>query len=211
MDAHFSLKKPGAWLWSTGHTRSDIVRKVANRRIDGHWLVCPHGEADRAIAVNEFLAKPDIFRPVKSVIGVEPAAPTPVPALAILTALLCLGISVVNAGWLFIIFLWGLPYLVVCVAHVLIHSWAVKRTTSSPAWQYASHLALLLTFLLLIDGGDRNSWIAYKIVFCIASKGDEKACPPSWFPECFLLSLALYVLANVCIFVSGRRSKPFRA
>lgn len=211
MDAYFSLKKPSAWFWSTGHTRSDIVRKVANRRIDGHWLVCPHGEALRAISVNEFLAKPDFFRPVKSVIGVEPVAPTPTPALAIITAILCFGISIVNAGWLFIIFLWGLPYLVVCVAHVLIHGRALKRAKSSPAWQYASHLTLLLTFLLLIDGGDSHSWIAYKIVFCIASKGYENACPPLWLPGwSFLFAYALYVVVTVCIFVVGRRSKPAR-
>lgn len=212
MEAHFSLKKPGAWFWSTGHTRGDIVNKVANLRIDGQWLVCPHGEANRAVAVREFLARPDIFGSVESLTGVEPVAPTLVPSLAIITALLCFGISVLNAGWLFIILLWGLPYLLVCVAHVLIHGQALQRAKSARAWHYASHLTLLLTFLLLIDGGDRDSWIAYKTVLSLSIvHGDGRGAPPSWLPGwSFLFAFALYLVVTVCLFVVGRRSNSAR-
>lgn len=56
-----SLKSKKAWLWSTDHSLEAIREKLADGKIDGDWLVCPLGEAERAVTVSQFIDRPSLF------------------------------------------------------------------------------------------------------------------------------------------------------
>lgn len=55
----FSIKKPSQWLWRTNVSREQILQRLNDFEIDEEWLVCPLGEADRAITVGEFVSESD--------------------------------------------------------------------------------------------------------------------------------------------------------
>ena len=215
MEPRFSVKKQGAWLWITGHTRAAIEKKLAAGGINGDWQICPHGEANRAATVREFIADPALF---------DRAQPTtvdaPAPAVSLLasrltmplvTAMLCMVISVANAGWHFVIFVFGLPYLIVCVGHVFAHSIAGKRASRSATLTRVSHATLLLTFLLLPDTGDGSGWIAYKVVLFGAMKGSSEAAPPYWLPPWGVLMVFLAYIVTTTWLVFARRAPVLEA
>lgn len=57
----FSVKKPTHWLWRTKLTREQVLERLDAMQIDEDWLICPLGEATRAITVAEFVSAPDAF------------------------------------------------------------------------------------------------------------------------------------------------------
>lgn len=60
----FSLKKPKSLFWRTDYSLAEVQKKLAVGKITGDWLVCPLGEAERAVPVSEFIARPAMFDPV---------------------------------------------------------------------------------------------------------------------------------------------------
>lgn len=212
MSSRFSIKKREAWLWSTGHTRQQIERKAAHGKIDGNWLVCPHGDAERSISLPEFLAQPEAFGcsppTANGPSAVPPETQGSFPLLAICTAVFCMLISIASAGWYFVILLWGLAYLTVCVVHVILHNIASKRPGRLIGFRVASHVTLLLTFLLLRDDGDLRGWIAYKVVLFGESRGSSGAEAPLWLPAwVVLLPFLAYIGTTSWLFLAKRRDK----
>lgn len=57
----YSLKKSGGLFWRTNVTREQVIQDLEASKIDGNWLVCPVGEADRAIPLRKFAADPNVF------------------------------------------------------------------------------------------------------------------------------------------------------
>ena len=57
----FSIKPPSAFLWKTGYTEAKIRSFLEGGRITGDWLVCPLGEAARAVTITEFIDNPSIL------------------------------------------------------------------------------------------------------------------------------------------------------
>jgi hypothetical protein len=215
MNSIFSIKKRGGWLWSTGHTRQQVERKAVKGTIDGGWLVCPHGEAERAISVAEFLAQPaalgclppTAFDPS----GAQPPVHASFPILAVITAVLCFVISAVNAGWGFVILiwkLWGLPFILLFGVHIFLHKRASTRPRRPIGLGLASNATLLLTFLLLPDGGDGRGWIAYKVVLFGASKGSIEAEAPVWLPAWVVpVAFLAYIGTTSWLLLTRRRTK----
>jgi len=84
----FSIKPPGAFLWKTGYTEVKIRSCLQSGRITGDWLVCPLGEAARAVTVTEFIDNPSILNELNDVpserssgFAEEPQTPLSVAAL----------------------------------------------------------------------------------------------------------------------------------
>jgi hypothetical protein len=84
----FSIKPPGAFLWKTGYTEVKIRSCLQGGRITGDWLVCPLGEAARAVTVTEFIDNPSILNELNDVpserssdFAEEPQTPLSVAAL----------------------------------------------------------------------------------------------------------------------------------
>lgn len=79
----FSIRKPGAWFWKTGITREDVERRLASGHITEEWLICPLGQAHRAVELSRFIADPDVFAPNAAANEAgpdgEPAAPLEKP------------------------------------------------------------------------------------------------------------------------------------
>lgn len=73
----YLLRKQKAHAWSTNHSLQEIQEKLANGKITGDWLVCPLGEAARAVPVAEFIACPTLFesvpKTVKRPASIDPA------------------------------------------------------------------------------------------------------------------------------------------
>lgn len=82
---NFSIKKPKGLLWRTNLSFEDIQSWVANGKAAGDWLVCPVGEASRAVAVSEFLDDPSILAaaatPVQPPAGSDEEATVPAPSI----------------------------------------------------------------------------------------------------------------------------------
>ena len=57
----FSVKKPRALLWKTGYSLTSVQDLIDKDRLDQNDLICPFGEAERAITINDFLANTSIF------------------------------------------------------------------------------------------------------------------------------------------------------
>lgn len=57
----FAIKKPGQWWWRTNHTAEQVLERFGAMKIDEDWLICPQGEAGRAITIGEFVADPNAF------------------------------------------------------------------------------------------------------------------------------------------------------
>ncbi|MEO2026938.1 MAG: ABC transporter ATP-binding protein [Fuerstiella sp.] len=57
----YSVKQPSAWFWRTNFTQQQILKHLEESKISGHWLVCPLGDANRAIGVATFASNPDVF------------------------------------------------------------------------------------------------------------------------------------------------------
>jgi hypothetical protein len=76
-------------------------------------------------------------------------------SVAVATVVLALTLRILSPGWLLYIF--GIPYLLGCFVHVIIHAIAarsIKPTLSSAAVPLLSDIALLFAFLLQTDFGD---------------------------------------------------------
>lgn len=58
----FSIKSPSALLWKTGYTEEAIKGDVQAGRVAGDWLVCPLGDAAKAVTIAEFIANPSILK-----------------------------------------------------------------------------------------------------------------------------------------------------
>lgn len=52
MNKEFSIKPPGAWLWTCGVSYDEICQKLEHKQITEDWLVCPFGESKRAVRVS---------------------------------------------------------------------------------------------------------------------------------------------------------------
>ena len=59
----FSLKKPTQWLWRTNFTRDQVLQRLEELTITKDWLICPLGEADKAVTVASFASNPNVFQP----------------------------------------------------------------------------------------------------------------------------------------------------
>ena len=57
----FAIKKPQGVFWKPGLTFQQIQNKLQAGEIAEDWLVCPQGEAEHAVLISEFLARPSIF------------------------------------------------------------------------------------------------------------------------------------------------------
>lgn len=58
-EQRYSIKKSRDWFWRTGLRRAQILHGF--KESEAEWLVCPLGEAERAIRLDKFLANPDVF------------------------------------------------------------------------------------------------------------------------------------------------------
>jgi fluoroquinolone transport system ATP-binding protein len=57
----YSVKQPSAWFWRTNFTREQVLKQLEESKTSGHWLVCPLGDANRAISVATFASNPNVF------------------------------------------------------------------------------------------------------------------------------------------------------
>ena len=57
----YSVKQPTHWFWRTNLTREQVFKKLSELRITNDWLICPLGDAGKAINVADFVARPDVF------------------------------------------------------------------------------------------------------------------------------------------------------
>lgn len=55
------MKKPSALLWSRGYGRNEIDDLLAKGKIDETWLICPFGNAERAVPFSRFLKDTSVF------------------------------------------------------------------------------------------------------------------------------------------------------
>ena len=62
----YSLKKPKHWLWRTNFTREQVLERLDERKISEDWLICPLGEAAKAVPVADFAADPSLFEAYES-------------------------------------------------------------------------------------------------------------------------------------------------
>lgn len=58
---YFSIKKMNSFLWKTKLTKKDVLETLQLEQFKRDWLVCPHGEAEKAVDGEQFVANPDIF------------------------------------------------------------------------------------------------------------------------------------------------------
>ncbi len=58
-----SLKKPTQWLWRTNFTRDQVLQRLEEMTITKDWLICPLGEANKAVTVASFASNPNVFQP----------------------------------------------------------------------------------------------------------------------------------------------------
>ncbi len=58
----FSLKKPTHWLWRTNFTRDLVLQRLEETTITKDWLICPLGEANKAVTVASFASNPNVFQ-----------------------------------------------------------------------------------------------------------------------------------------------------
>lgn len=65
----FAIKKKSAVFWSSDNSLQDIREMLSKGRIAEDWLVCPQGEANRAVLVSELIARPDLFEPMAPVVS----------------------------------------------------------------------------------------------------------------------------------------------
>lgn len=59
----FSLKKPTQWLWRSNFTRDQVLQRLEEMTITKDWLICPLGEAAKAVTVASFASNPNVFQP----------------------------------------------------------------------------------------------------------------------------------------------------
>ncbi|MEO1980627.1 MAG: acyltransferase family protein, partial [Fuerstiella sp.] len=57
----YSVKQPTHWFWRTNLSREQVLKQLEESRITRDWLICPVGDADKAISVASFAASPDVF------------------------------------------------------------------------------------------------------------------------------------------------------
>jgi hypothetical protein len=58
----FSIKAPNALLWKTGYTETQVVEFYERGKMKEDWLICPLGEAGKAIPMAQFLKDRAILR-----------------------------------------------------------------------------------------------------------------------------------------------------
>ena len=63
---YFSIKRTNGWLWKTKLTRREVLEKLSLDQFPRDWLVCPLGEAGKAVDGERFASDPDIFSPPRS-------------------------------------------------------------------------------------------------------------------------------------------------
>jgi hypothetical protein len=123
--------------------------------------------------------------------GQEPQRkPLPV-VIAIIVAILCLGARFESGGWY--VFLFAIPYLAVCVAHILIH-WKASRilTRTVVSLLVASQLFLAAAFLLQWDIGDGE--IGWLTITSLLENGPGGASPaPTWWPDGGTMDLLIFI------------------
>ncbi len=75
----YSIKKPSAMFWTTNRTREEVESDVHAGRIGKDWLICPLGEADRALTIDAFMKDSSLLKPKVFTHSEEPDHP-PLPA-----------------------------------------------------------------------------------------------------------------------------------
>ena len=69
----FSLKKPQSWWWKTDLSLEGVKELLEAGRITADHLICPIGEADKAMPLSTFLEDTTIFDPkVKTTVSEIP-------------------------------------------------------------------------------------------------------------------------------------------
>ena len=58
-----SIKHPKSILWKTNWDTSSIEEAIQNSTINGSWLVCPLGESNKAITIDDYLQDTSVFIP----------------------------------------------------------------------------------------------------------------------------------------------------
>jgi hypothetical protein len=61
MRERLSIKRSDAWFWKTNLPFEEVLSRWADGAISYDWLVCPQGEAHRAVPIEEFVNDPRIF------------------------------------------------------------------------------------------------------------------------------------------------------
>lgn len=57
----YSIKKPTSLLWKLSYETEKVLELHSAMKIDDTWLICPSGEADRAITLREFVKNTQLF------------------------------------------------------------------------------------------------------------------------------------------------------
>jgi hypothetical protein len=117
-----------------------------------------------------------------------PANPT-VVMVAALVAFVSLLVRFQSAGWFIILF--AIPYLVICVIHVLVH-WKASRypTLLVRSLIIASDVLLFIAFMLQWDIGDNeHGWLAITALFSPPSTSPA----PAWWPDGGLMNILLFI------------------
>ena len=63
---YFSIKRTNGLLWKTKLTRHEVLEKLSLEQFPRDWLVCPLGEADKAVDGERFAADPAVLATVTS-------------------------------------------------------------------------------------------------------------------------------------------------
>jgi hypothetical protein len=142
----------------------------------------------------------------------RPAANPTVVMVAALVAFLSLLIRFQSAGWFIILF--AIPYLVICVIHVLVH-WKASRypTHLVRSLIIASDVLLFIAFMLQWDIGDNeHGWLAITALF---GRGPGSSPAPAWWPDGGLMNILLFipefVILGTLFWLSRREAERLEA
>lgn len=61
MPKYYAVKSPRSFLWSRQIDHDEVMAWFLEQRIERDWLICPHGEANLAVSVGEFIDTPGIL------------------------------------------------------------------------------------------------------------------------------------------------------
>lgn len=115
MRERLSIKRSDAWLWKTNLPFEEVVSRWADGTISYDWLVCPQGEAHRAVPIEEFVNDPRIFARKRREEAAQEReynariAAVPEPTLLLIGKTVAkipiwplngLGVAVASAGWI---------------------------------------------------------------------------------------------------------------
>ncbi len=122
----------------------------------------------------------------------KPSLNTAIILIAVLISAFCFFAWAYSGGWL--VFLFSIPYLLICVAHVWIQGEASRWLL--PRVKYlllASNVFLFAAFMLQWDQGDGSfGWLTYRAFFG-QGPGYEDSAAPNWWPQNMALNVILFI------------------